>query len=473
MSSRDVDMRTDIWALGVICFELLTGSCRFQADTLPQLCMAISVAPPARLRSIRPELPAEVEAIILRCLNKDPSQRYATVAEFAAALVAVRSPARTALCRAHRAPGCSGRFLDGHEPAPAFVARSGAHWARGSNRDNRRIRPHQSNRVTEEAAAGRGRRSRAGRCSRGSLRRGSLSGRCAGCSVSTAGNRTSPPVSPTSAQLAPPATNAPDLLAPPQAPFVEAPPAAEARVVSPSPGSAQLSPRSRTGASKVGQGSSPTPTTAAQRNTRSERSKAAEPSKPTEPMNVVPTAPPPAASPSVTVSAAHPCAPESAVKFRIQRRGLWCLLAPWLVGGLFWPLPLVRKATATSRALAVQLFDQAEALVGKGRFAEACPKYAESFRLDPQLGALIYLAECYEKNGQLASAWGSYREAEEMAQKRHDERARARARTRHRAPTAPRLPDHPRARISPRARARGPARRRAAVRNHVGWPGGD
>jgi hypothetical protein len=81
------------------------------------------------------------------------------------------------------------------------------------------------------------------------------------------------------------------------------------------------------------------------------------------------------------------------------------------------------ESDAPSRALAVQLFDQAEALIAKQRVAEACPKYAESFRLDPQLGALIYLAECYEKNGQLASAWGSYREAEEMAEKRGDERA--------------------------------------------------
>jgi len=94
-----------------------------------------------------------------------------------------------------------------------------------------------------------------------------------------------------------------------------------------------------------------------------------------------------------------------------------------LAGSLFSVSPAHAESDASSRALAVQLFDEAEALIAKGNAAEACPKYAESFRLDPQLGALIYLAECYEKNGQLASAWGSYREAEEMAQKRHDDRA--------------------------------------------------
>lgn len=88
-------------------------------------------------------------------------------------------------------------------------------------------------------------------------------------------------------------------------------------------------------------------------------------------------------------------------------------------------LPLDARADgdANARALAVQLFDEAEAMVARGEIAKACPKYAESYRLDPQLGALVYLAECYEKNGQRASAWGSYREAEELARKRGDARA--------------------------------------------------
>jgi len=111
------------------------------------------------------------------------------------------------------------------------------------------------------------------------------------------------------------------------------------------------------------------------------------------------------------------------MKFQTRRRAFWSLLVPALVAGVFSPSAARAESDAASRALAVQLFDEAEALIAKGRAAEACPKYAESFRLDPQLGALIYLGECYEKNGQLASAWGSYREAEEMAQKRHDDRA--------------------------------------------------
>ncbi|HET7545367.1 MAG TPA: hypothetical protein VFK05_36120 [Polyangiaceae bacterium] len=98
-------------------------------------------------------------------------------------------------------------------------------------------------------------------------------------------------------------------------------------------------------------------------------------------------------------------------------------LALLVIAAVLSASPARAESDANARALAVQLFDQAEALVQKQQFSEACPKYAESFRLDPQLGALIYLAECYEKNGQLASAWGSFREAEEMALKRGDERA--------------------------------------------------
>ncbi len=78
---------------------------------------------------------------------------------------------------------------------------------------------------------------------------------------------------------------------------------------------------------------------------------------------------------------------------------------------------------AQSTATAVQLFDEAEALNAQGKYAEACPKYAESYRQDPQLVVLLYLGECYEKNGQIASAWGAFREAEELALKKNDERA--------------------------------------------------
>jgi hypothetical protein len=76
-----------------------------------------------------------------------------------------------------------------------------------------------------------------------------------------------------------------------------------------------------------------------------------------------------------------------------------------------------------AKASAGQLFDEADKLMAAGNVSAACPKYAASMKLDPQLGALLHLADCYAKNGQIASAWGSFREAEEMARNRGDERA--------------------------------------------------
>jgi serine/threonine-protein kinase len=73
-------------------------------------------------------------------------------------------------------------------------------------------------------------------------------------------------------------------------------------------------------------------------------------------------------------------------------------------------------------AAAVLAYDEAEALMAQGKVREACPRYAESHRLDPQLGTLLHLAECLEKNGQTATAWGRYREAAELAEKRGDAR---------------------------------------------------
>lgn len=63
------------------------------------------------------------------------------------------------------------------------------------------------------------------------------------------------------------------------------------------------------------------------------------------------------------------------------------------------------------------LFDDAKQLVAAGKFAEACPKFAVSFKLDPKPGTAVNLANCLEKNGQLASAWVRYLEAASLAQR--------------------------------------------------------
>ncbi len=73
-------------------------------------------------------------------------------------------------------------------------------------------------------------------------------------------------------------------------------------------------------------------------------------------------------------------------------------------------------AWAGNEAAAEALFVEAQKLVKEKKYAEACPKFAESNRLDRGAGTLIHLADCYEKNKQTASAWATYKEAASAAQ---------------------------------------------------------
>ncbi|MDB4938683.1 MAG: hypothetical protein JWP87_5655 [Labilithrix sp.] len=74
-------------------------------------------------------------------------------------------------------------------------------------------------------------------------------------------------------------------------------------------------------------------------------------------------------------------------------------------------------ARMDNRARAQQLFDRALADAEAGNLASACPKFLASQEADPKTSTLLNLASCYEKNGQTASAWGAFREAEGLARK--------------------------------------------------------
>jgi len=90
--ARVVDARADIWALGVVLYELCTGQTPFAADSIPAVCHLVIQEDPTPPRTFAPEMPEELEAVICGCLHKDPGDRYGDVAELAAALAPFASP---------------------------------------------------------------------------------------------------------------------------------------------------------------------------------------------------------------------------------------------------------------------------------------------------------------------------------------------------------------------------------------------
>jgi len=85
-SSKSVDHRADIWAIGVIAYELTTGHLPFQGDSLGELFANILETDPAPLRSYVPEIAPGLEQVVLRCLQRRPEQRFQSAAELVQAL---------------------------------------------------------------------------------------------------------------------------------------------------------------------------------------------------------------------------------------------------------------------------------------------------------------------------------------------------------------------------------------------------
>jgi serine/threonine-protein kinase len=85
-ASSDIDPRTDIWSIGCVLFELLTGHAPFEAPSITLLTATILEQAAPLLRTQCPDAPSELEAVVAKCLEKDPNRRYQDVGELAVAL---------------------------------------------------------------------------------------------------------------------------------------------------------------------------------------------------------------------------------------------------------------------------------------------------------------------------------------------------------------------------------------------------
>ncbi len=91
LAGQRVDGRSDLYSLGVMLFQLLTGSLPLRGDSMAALMYQIANQPAPSVRERRPELPQELADILSKTLSKSPSQRYQTGAEIAADLRSIRA----------------------------------------------------------------------------------------------------------------------------------------------------------------------------------------------------------------------------------------------------------------------------------------------------------------------------------------------------------------------------------------------
>ena len=96
VQGHELDARSDLYSLGAVMYEMLCGQRPFRAGALGKLLRQVVQSPPEPLREVRPEIPEELDEVVIRALQKDPVDRYRNGAEFAAELTRVHQKLRSA-----------------------------------------------------------------------------------------------------------------------------------------------------------------------------------------------------------------------------------------------------------------------------------------------------------------------------------------------------------------------------------------
>ncbi len=115
-----VDQRSDIWAVGLLIFELLAGRSPFRGLNAAQICLKIAKGDMPAIADACPTLPAELCEIVQRCLALDPAQRFQSVDELSSALEPFSGRHRVAPClHAHEAANATPALEEASEPKKA------------------------------------------------------------------------------------------------------------------------------------------------------------------------------------------------------------------------------------------------------------------------------------------------------------------------------------------------------------------
>ncbi len=156
----EIDARSDIYCLGVVAFEMLSGKPPFKAPTVPGVLMKQITEPPPDLIQLRSEVPEELAATVMRCLEKDPENRWPTADALRRALESRSSgPYRPRSSAPRRRP--SGSRVQPPAPRARREPRDWGEWwddrqkrpERGRSRHPARQRPQAPAKPVDEAGS--------------------------------------------------------------------------------------------------------------------------------------------------------------------------------------------------------------------------------------------------------------------------------------------------------------------------------